>query len=415
MPDGQVAANLPPPLAGEGRGGGAELQVVRLIAAQQRSRAAGIARRIYTALTAEVPEYAAITDEALAADVQSVSMAGVESWLDQLRTGRMLGGRDFEPVRQGARRRARQGFDHYALLRAWRIAVRVMWSELIEDPLAQDPVIRQVLPEIAEEAMNFSDQLSLAVTDAYLEEAARIAREHEYRRSALLELILSRPDQVGSTPPAELAQPHVVIVVETASAALDDLDRIGWELERNVGVVFWTVRSNAVIAAAHLPAAGDRNSVIERIRDALPALRSAERIGIGGRAEAIADTRQSYLEAQEALNYGRLLGYEGPVFDFIDVAGYALMLSDRPRAVRFVDAVLAPLHGLSASWVPSTLEAYLSRQGRIKEAAAQLHVHPNTIKYRLRELGRVGPLLRDPNRSAELLMALRLNRLLSAK
>jgi DNA-binding PucR family transcriptional regulator len=406
VPEGQVV---------ERRTLGPELQVVRLIAAQQRSRAAAIARRIYTALTAEVPEYAAITDEALAADVQSVSMAGVELWLDQLRTGRMLGGRDLEPVRQGARRRARQGFDHYALLRAWRIAVRVMWSELIEDPLAQDPVIRQVLPEIAEEAMNFSDQLSLAVTDAYLEEAARIAREHEYRRSALLELILSRPEQVGSAPPAELARPHVVIVVETASAALDDLDRIGRELERNAGVVFWTVRSNAVIAAAHLPAAGDRSSVIERIRRALPALRSVERVGIGGRAEAIADTRQSYLEAQEALTYGRLLGFEGPVFDFIDVGGYALMLSDRARAVRFVDAVLAPLHGLSASWVPSTIEAYLSRQGRIKEAAAQLHVHPNTIKYRLRELGRVGPLLRDPNRSAELLMALRLSRLLTAR
>jgi len=167
VPEGQIANVLPPPPAGEGRGGGAELQVVRLIAAKQRSRAAQIARRIYTALTAEVPEYAAITDEALTADVQSVSMAGVELWLDQLRTGRILGGRDLEPIRQGARRRARQGFDHYALLRAWRIAVRVMWSELIADPLAQDPRIRQVLPEIAEEAMNFSDQLSLAVTDAY--------------------------------------------------------------------------------------------------------------------------------------------------------------------------------------------------------------------------------------------------------
>jgi len=395
--------------------GGPELQVVRLIAAQQRSHAAQIARRIYTALTAEVPEYAAITDEALTADVQSVSMAGVELWLDQLRTGRMLGGRDLEPVRQGARRRARQGFDHYALLRAWRIAVRVMWSELIADPLAQDPRIRQVLPEIAEEAMNFSDQLSLAVTDAYLEEASRIAREHEYRRSALLELVLSRPEQVGSAPPPELARPHVVMVVETAGAALDDLDRIGWELERNAGVVFWTVRSNAVIAAAHLPASGDRSRVIAQVRQALPALRSVERIGIGGRAEAIVDTRQSYLEAQEALNYGRLLGFEGPVFDFVDVGGYALMLSDRPRAVRFVDAVLAPLRGLSAAWVPATLEAYLSRQGRIKETAAQLHVHPNTIKYRLRELGPVGQLLRDPHRSAELLMAFRLDRLLSAK
>ncbi len=40
---------------------------------------------------------------------------------------------------------------------------------------------------------------------------------------------------------------------------------------------------------------------------------------------------------------------------------------------------------------------------------------PPHIKYRLRELGPVGQLLRDPHRSAELLMAFRLNRLLSAR
>jgi DNA-binding PucR family transcriptional regulator len=389
------------------------MQVIRLIAAKQRARAGEIARRIFTALGTEVPEYSVITDAALVADVRSVSMAGVELWLDQLRTGRTLARRDFEPVRQGARRRARQGFDHHALLRAWRIAVRVMWSELIEDPLAQDPRIRQLLPEVAEEAMNFSDQLSLAVTDAYLEESGRIAREHEYRRSALLELILSRPEQLGSEGPAELARPHLVIVAETASLALDDLDRIGRELERRAGAVFWTVRSKAVIAVVHLPASGDRDAVIHSIRQALPSIPSVEYVGVGGRAEAMADTRQSYLEAQEALNHGRRLGFEGPVIDFIDVGSYALMLSDRVRAERFVAAVLAPLAGLRASWVPSTLEAYLSRQGRIKEAAAQLRVHPNTVKYRLREIERLGPVLRDPNRSAELLMALRLKRLLS--
>jgi sugar diacid utilization regulator len=213
----------------------------------------------------------------------------------------------------------------------------------------------------------------------------------------LLELILSRPEQLESAPPAELARPHLVIVAEAASLARDDLDRIGRDLERIVGAVFWTVRSKAVIAVVHLPASGDRETVIDRLRQVLPSLPA---VGIGGRAGAIADTRQSYLEAQEALNHGRRLGFEGRVFDFVDAGSYALMLTDRLRAERFVAALLAPLANLQASWVPSTLEAYLSRQGRIKETAAQLHVHPNTVKSRLREMDRVGPLPRDPNRSA---------------
>jgi transposase-like protein len=390
--------------------------VVRQIAARQRDRASDIARHMYAALTAEVPDYAAITDERLAEDVRSVSTAGVLLWLELVRSGRVPATDDLEPVREGARRRARQGFDHYALLRAWRIGIRVMWSELIADSEAQQPLVRQVLPEFAEAAMNYSDQISLAVTDAYLEEAARVAREHEHRRSALLELILSHPEAAG-TQPAEMRRPHVVAVVETPDLPLESLDRVGRELEAVAGAVFWTVRSQTLVAVIPL-SRGNRARVVKRMRDVYAALGRIKSIGIGGEASSVAETRQSYVEAVESLKYGELLGAgKGPVHDFAELGSYTLMASDVSRARRFVQTVLAVLEPRRPDWLEPTLEAFLSRQGRIKEAARALNVHPNTVKYRLGVAAvnpRLGSVLRDPDASAELLMALRLNRILEA-
>jgi DNA-binding PucR family transcriptional regulator len=81
---------------------------------------------------------------------------------------------------------------------------------------------------------------------------------------------------------------------------------------------------------------------------------------------------------------------------------------------RFVKRTLAPLEAIRAPWLEPTLEAYISRQGRIKEAALELRVHPNTIKYRLGEIREaLGPVLHDPARSRELLTALRLRRLMA--
>jgi len=390
-------------------------RVVEVIAGRQRERADEIARNIFDNLRDEIPEYGNISDDRLVDDVRSVSRAGVVIWLEMLRTGRPAGSEDFEPIREGARRRARQGFDHYALLRAWRIAVRVMWRQLISDPAALEPQVTQVLLETAEAAMTYSDQLSLAVTDAYLIEAGRSARDSERRRSVLMELILSHPEDLNASDvPVELTRTHVVIVAEAHEAALQDLDRIGLELQRRAAAASWTVRSDAVVAIVPI-AAGGRAGWIARLGANFGQLGGVRRVGVGGQAANAVQTRQSYIEATEALSYGDALGIEGPVYDFVAMGPYSLLLSQPERAARFIDSTLAPLQGMRAAWLEPTLEAYIARQGRIKETALALQVHPNTVKYRLAQLR--GPLrhsVHDPNLSAQLLIALRLRRLLEA-
>ncbi|GAC1582531.1 MAG: helix-turn-helix domain-containing protein [Candidatus Dormibacteria bacterium] len=405
---GQSATSRPSP----------RLTPLARIATRQLGRTEEIAARIYLALAAEVPNYGAIADERLELDVRHVSEAGVRLWLDSLRTGIPPAPAGFEPIREGSRRRARQGFDHHALLRAWRIAIRVMWSELIHDPEGSDPAVRELLPEAAENAMAFSDQISLAVTDAYLVETSRTARAHERRRSALLELILSHPEEAaGMEQPAELARPHVVVVAETEELPLEHLDRVGDELVRSAGAAFWTVRNRAVVAVIPAPAGLARGPLLAKVAASAARAGGVRELGVGALASGAGETRSSYLEAVDAVAHGRALGLEGPVYDTAELGSYSLMLTDPERARRFVAAALRPLDTIqpSPSWLVPTLDAYLSRQGRTKEAALALGVHPNTIKYRLGTLRRpLGAILNDPRQAQEILTALRLRRLLTA-
>jgi DNA-binding PucR family transcriptional regulator len=89
-----------------------------------------------------------------------------------------------------------------------------------------------------------------------------------------------------------------------------------------------------------------------------------------------------------------------------------LLLSvDRELTADLVGLRLAPLEGLTAAAYEravTTLEAWLDAHGDVTRAAATLHVHPQTVRYRLGGLReRFGTVLEDPRQLLELQLALR--------
>jgi DNA-binding PucR family transcriptional regulator len=55
-----------------------------------------------------------------------------------------------------------------------------------------------------------------------------------------------------------------------------------------------------------------------------------------------------------------------------------------------------------------TLRAWLDVQGSVPDMAALLDVHPQTVRYRMRQLEQsLGPLLHDPHQRFELELVLR--------
>jgi DNA-binding PucR family transcriptional regulator len=88
---------------------------------------------------------------------------------------------------------------------------------------------------------------------------------------------------------------------------------------------------------------------------------------------------------------------------------------DRRLARDVADSALEPLEGeteLSRERLGSTLDAWLRHRGRTEAVAKALHVHPQTVRYRLARLRELfGPRLDDPDARFELELALRARRL----
>jgi DNA-binding PucR family transcriptional regulator len=84
---------------------------------------------------------------------------------------------------------------------------------------------------------------------------------------------------------------------------------------------------------------------------------------------------------------------------------------DRRLAADIAERALKPLQSeteLSRERLTETLTAWLSRRGRTEEVARALHVHPQTVRYRLGRLRELfGDRLDDPEGRFELEVALR--------
>lgn len=391
--------------------------LLKQIAAELAVQADDISLTMVSAYVAEIPAYAAISDQSLRDDVQAVSTAMVRCWLTVMSTGDPIDTGLLEPVVEGVRRRVAQGMDLQSMLRAFRVGIRVMWSEITSSPVWRSQPLQGSLVHVATWALDFADQISTAAAAAYVDESDQMTRERMHRRSGLLDVILSG---AGSSPiacPQELESRHSVAVVRVSdNSSLLELERIGDLLESRGGAVLWTVRHRSVVAIITWPLDVNRSRLGQRL-GRLVQDDHIEAIGLGGLAEGAAETRQSYAEASSALRLGLAVSpMTRPIYDFQDLAPVVAILEQPERARRFADGLLEPLGTLvRRPWVLPTLEVYLSCQGRLKEVASTLDVHPNTVKYRLRELRAATDLVfADGDRAMALLLALRVRRALAA-
>ena len=95
-----------------------------------------------------------------------------------------------------------------------------------------------------------------------------------------------------------------------------------------------------------------------------------------------------------------------------------VLLADEELAAALSRQALAPLRGLrpdQADRMALTLLAWMESADDANAAARRLHVHPQTIRYRLRQVSDLfGDALGDPDARFQLLLALRARLLLGA-
>ncbi|WP_369138071.1 helix-turn-helix domain-containing protein [Modestobacter versicolor] len=134
--------------------------------------------------------------------------------------------------------------------------------------------------------------------------------------------------------------------------------------------------------------------------------------GVGGRVETVGDYAAAYREAGRALAFVRSSAGGTDVAIASDLGTWGLGDGTSEPAGRQVEAALGPLLRSDATggteYVP-TLEAYLRNDRNLNRTAAALHVHANTVRYRvtkIEELLRAS--LRDVDDRFRLESALRL-------
>jgi hypothetical protein len=379
------------------------------VAAALRARLPAVAEHTVEAVTREVAEYSALESEVGVTISRAVQLA-LATFL-RLATQEPDGDTEaqMQPALEGAyalgRGEARSGRTMDALLGAYRVGARVSWREWSSTAVAIG-LPADALARFAELVFAYIDELSAASAAGHSDELARSGRVREqYRERLALALLGGAPDdelrrraeQADWRPPASLT------AVLLPSARLRGTVPL---LDARTLVV------SADVATPQVDTSGDDSGVLlvpgdDRTRSAL--LRALHGRGaVVGPARPWTKVHVSYERA------GRLarqvpLGAAEP----LDTEAHllALVLGADPEALADLRAaVVAPLAGLRAATadrLAETLHSWLLHQGRRDDVAAALHVHPQTVRYRMTQVRELfGDALLDPATVLQLVVAL---------
>lgn len=112
------------------------------------------------------------------------------------------------------------------------------------------------------------------------------------------------------------------------------------------------------------------------------------RVAIGEPAPGIAGFRSSHIEALKAQRIARLAGRrEGSITRYHDIALCALTTANIEDSRRFVERELGRLASRDDTTrrLAATVRTYLDENGSRGRTAKRLHIHENTVAYRLRQ------------------------------
>ena len=143
------------------------------------------------------------------------------------------------------------------------------------------------------------------------------------------------------------------------------------------------------------------STCLARLAELFPDTRAI--IGIGGPCRGPHEIARSYQEAQRTLDTSRRLGRAGTVTAFADLGIHRLLLQvpDLAELRSFADDVLGVLtradRDRRAGYL-ATLACYLRENNSPQRAARFLHVHPNTVAYRVKRIEEITGLSLDSYR-----------------
>ena len=385
------------------------LSIPAPVADEMRRELPAVAEQTVAAIVVEVPSYADAFSGEMGRNIENAVQLALGGFLQLASEG---GDGDastpIQPALDAAyalgRGEARSGRSMDALLGAYRVGARVSWRHMADSGVRAGLSAEQ-LAHFAELVFAYIDQLSAASVAGHSDELATTGRVRERYRERLANLLLSRAsqqDKVRAAERADWALPRTltaVIVpearVRTALGALDP------RTLRSTEEVPGPAGSGELVALLVPDAEGRSRPALMR------SLREAE--AVVGPARPWDEVDSSYARALRARQLGLAAGGDGPL-DTEERLPELVLRADEPALADLRAQALAPLADLSESArekLTETLRSWLLHQGRRDAVAAELFVHPQTVRYRMTQLRELyGARLEEPTTVLALVLAL---------
>lgn len=353
-----------------------------------------LAEETISAIRTEIPEYDRPLQGSFGRGVRRGVADALADFLTLVRDARARPAIGRSTYRELGAGEWRQGRSLDALQAAYRVGARVAWRR-VADATAAAGEDTQTLRDLGEAIFAYIDELAAESVAGYAEEQSRAAGERETRRRELALLVLR-----GGADEAALAR--------LARAA-------AWPVPRTLAVLVARDAAGAQAARRRIGEGalddGERRLVIPDPRSRALAGPLAAALAAGdlalGPVGAPEDAPRSARLAEDTLTL-LVPGTSARAEDRL--VELALARAEEPIAVLAVRrlAPLDPLSPLKRGRLEATLLAWL-RLGSAPRVAAELGVHPQTVRYRLAALReRLGDAaLDDPDARFELQLALR--------
>lgn len=406
----------------------------------------GLADEMIAAIAREVPGYA----RAMEGEFGQVVRLGVEVALNRFVD--LLA--DPEPDAAESRRtyvdlgrgefHAGRSLD--ALLAAYRVGARLAWRRFVEAGVAGG-LAPDAIYALGEAIFAYIDELSAESAEGYAEEQTAAAGESERRRRRLVRLLAQDPPagqeavRTAATA-AAWTVPRGGIAALVAATADDGapgealLDSIAARLARRLGEgAIGAEAFGAAIVFVPDPDAPRRRRRLEAATDDRPAALgptvewpnasssarraiATQRLAAAGKLAGVARRGGGAGSSGPAGSAGSSgssgsAAAAGPSGLIVadDHLADLLLAADPHVAADLAASRLAPLAELAdgpRARLTETLAAWLDRPGQVQAVAAALGVHPQTVRYRVRQLRDLfGERLEDPDARFELALALR--------
>jgi hypothetical protein len=397
-----------------------EADGVEYLAEWVRSRADEVAEKSTAAIWAEVEAYQRLADHSLRREVTAHCHQVFSAFRASVGERRNPRRSDFPWTANHAMRRVDLGISLPDFMQAFRIGQITLWEDILEGVRAHPPAQGAALLMV-EHVMRTVEVGSTAAAEAYLEaQQYQLADHARIARDLLEDLVVGRPPLVGPRVAALAATgitdavPLVVVVATPVAEPAGAAARLRPAVRTALGALgTGLVVERHEEVAAILPAADGTDRLVADLRRAVGTLVAAgvpATVGVSAQVTGLDAVPDAYEQARTA---HRALGDEHGVQCVGDLSALDVLVRSqdesavrllRPEVRAFVEEDLAGDGVLLA-----TLREYVACDANAKLAAMRLHVHSNTVYYRLERIAeRTGCDPRRVEELIELLLAVRL-------